>query len=313
MEGMTRTTGDRRERSGWRRYCGACLPLLILFLFLLVSCAGPQTVKTPARGVYHIVKKGETAYSIARAYGISLQDLAEVNNISDVSNIPEGSVIFIPAADSVIDDVMASAGKSGEVRRDGGGKDQKTSADKPPRAAETPPAIKTPAAKPGGGETAAAGPAVPAPPTPPEKPRAGVVEKPAAGEMKEDVKREKGRFDWPVNGIVKTRFGIQPNKTYHNWIQIVCPPGARVRAAAAGTVIFSAALKGFGETIILRHAGDYATVYTHLKKRNVKADQSVKKGKTIALAGETDEVGDTFINFEIRLKGKARNPLFYLP
>ena len=112
---------------------------------------------------------------------------------------------------------------------------------------------------------------------------------------------------------MKTRFGIQPNKTYHNWIKIVCPAGTQVRAAAAGTVIFSANLKDFGETIIIRHANDFATVYTHLKKRYVKADQNIKKGEAIALAGEIDEAGDTYINFEIRHKGKARNPLFYLP
>ncbi len=40
-------------------------------------------------------------------------------------------------------------------------------------------------------------------------------------EEKEQIKLEKKLFIWPVNGRVKTRFGIQPNKTYHNWIKIV--------------------------------------------------------------------------------------------
>ncbi|MBP7764582.1 MAG: M23 family metallopeptidase [Syntrophaceae bacterium] len=311
MEGMIRTADDRQRQSGLSRYRGALSLSLVLILLLLVSCAGPQTVKTPAKGVYHIVKKGETAYSIARAYGISLQDLAEVNNLSDVSNIAEGSVIFIPAADQVIDDVMVFAGKSAQAPRDAVGKEWKPPADKPPVTVGPQPALKAP--QPGSAETAEVGPAAPMPSAPPEKPRARMAEKPPAGAVKEEIKREKGRFDWPVKGTVKTRFGIQPNKTYHNWIQIVCPPGARVRSAAAGTVIFSAALKGFGETIILRHTGDYATVYTHLKKRTVKADRPVNKGEAIAVAGETDEAGETFINFEIRLKGKARNPLFYLP
>ncbi|MBP9650638.1 MAG: peptidoglycan DD-metalloendopeptidase family protein, partial [Syntrophaceae bacterium] len=136
-------------------------------------------------------------------------------------------------------------------------------------------------------------------------------EKPQVSEEK--VVMEKGRFAWPFRGEVKTRFGIQPNKTYHNWIKIACPAGTRVKAAASGTVIFSANLKDFGETVIIRHANDFATVYTHLSKRSVRTDQDVGKGQTIGHAGKTDEAGETYFNFEIRIKGKARNPLFYLP
>ncbi len=276
----------------------------------------PQVQKSPAKGVYHIVKKGETAYSIARAYSISLQDLAEINNISDVSSIKEGSVIFIPDADQVIDDVMVSAKKAdADAKRDTGLKDQKLpDQTKPSKPADlTRLEEKTPLEKPVSSEPSGVGPAV-APPQPvAEKTGPRIEEKPPTTEKKDEVKLEKGKLFWPVRGTVKTRFGIQPNKTYHNWIKIVCPAGTQVRAAAAGTVIFSASLKDFGETIIIRHSNDFATVYTHLKKRYVKADQNIKKGEVIALAGEIDETGDAYINFEIRLKGKARNPLFYLP
>jgi Membrane proteins related to metalloendopeptidases len=112
---------------------------------------------------------------------------------------------------------------------------------------------------------------------------------------------------------VKTRFGIQPNKTYHNWIKIVSVAGTPVKAAASGTVIFSSALKDYGETIIIRHEKEFATVYTHLNQRYVKIDQNVKKGETIASVGQKDKAGNAYINFEIRLRGKARNPLFFLP
>ncbi len=83
--------------------------MTVFSLSLLIACTGPQVQKEPAKGVYHIVKKGETAYSISRAYSISLQELARINNIKDVSNIKVGSVIFIPDAVYRIDDVMAAA------------------------------------------------------------------------------------------------------------------------------------------------------------------------------------------------------------
>lgn len=130
---------------------------------------------------------------------------------------------------------------------------------------------------------------------------------------KEKIKPDKNRFIWPVRGAVKSSFGIQPNKTYNNWIKIVSKPGAKVKAAAKGTVIFSSYLKNYGETIIIRHRDNYATVYTHLKKRYVKIDRDVKKGEPIAMLGEKDETGKVYMNFEIRLKGKARNPMIFLP
>jgi lipoprotein NlpD len=129
----------------------------------------------------------------------------------------------------------------------------------------------------------------------------------------EEIQIEKNRFIWPVRGSVKTSFGIQPNKTYHNWIKIVSPMGTKVKAAASGTVIFSSQLKNYGETVIIRHKDNFATVYTHLKKRYVKTDQNVKKGDLIAVVGEIDDTSNVYINFEIRLQGKARNPLFFLP
>jgi lipoprotein NlpD len=89
--------------------------------------------------------------------------------------------------------------------------------------------------------------------------------------------------------------------------------GTPVKAAASGTVIFSSALKDYGETIIIRHEKEFATVYTHLKKRHVKIDQNVKKGEIIALVGQKDKTGNAYLNFEIRLRGKARNPMFFLP
>jgi lipoprotein NlpD len=290
--------------------------LMILVFLLLVSCAGPDVQKSPAKGVYHIVKKGETAYRIARAYSIRLQDLAEANNINDVSSLEEGSVIFIPDADQVIDDVIVQAGKAGAgAKRDTGLKPAKIPDRK--KSSITGDVTQSQGKKPSDKPTVADPSSEDISVLQPQAlaPRKGkkIEEKQQIAEKKDEVKLEKGRFVWPVRGTVKTRFGIQPNKTYHNWIKITCPAGTQVKAAATGTVIFSASLKDFGETIIIRHVNDFATVYTHLKKRYVKADQNIKKGETIALVGEIDETRDAYINFEIRFKGKARNPLFYLP
>jgi lipoprotein NlpD len=310
-----------------------CFFCIFFPLQLTISCSGSQVQKTQAKGVYHRVKKGENAWSIARAYNIKLQDLAEINNIEDPSLIKEDTIFYIPDANQVIDDVMTyaksmnapanapvKADSSDSVKKsieNNNSKEEKKATGLQPapdkktvplpvtREKQTPTKVlprEEPVSKVG----------IPAQKGTDEKIESRSKAK-LPLEEKEKIQREEGRFIWPVRGSVETRFGIQPNKTYHNWIKIVSVPGAPVKAAASGTVIFSSALKDYGETIIIRHEKEFATVYTHLNKRYVKIDQNVKKGETIAGVGQKDEAGNTYINFEIRLRGKARNPLFFLP
>jgi len=259
------------------------LSIIIIFIALSIfsSCSGPQIINEQATGVYHRVKKGETAYSISRVYNIKLQDLADINNISDPSVIKEGTVLFIPGAKNVIEDVMAHVKEI----------DKNTTA--------KPEQIKKPDEA----------------PSQIERKKDQIDELPAEKDKIEtvDMKDTQKMFIWPVQGIVKTRFGRQPNKTYYNWIKIAAAAGTEVKAAANGTVIFSSHLRDYGQTVIIKHQNDFTTVYTHLTNRYVKADQSVKQGEKIALVGEKDKSGEAYINFEIRVKGKAGNPLLFLP
>ena len=49
-----------------------------------------------AQGIYHTVKRGDTLYRIAKTYGVDLQGLAEINNITDLATIKMGQKIFVP-------------------------------------------------------------------------------------------------------------------------------------------------------------------------------------------------------------------------
>jgi septal ring factor EnvC (AmiA/AmiB activator) len=133
------------------------------------------------------------------------------------------------------------------------------------------------------------------------------------GVQSENIKFDKERFIWPVKGKIQSKFGVQPNGMYYNGIKISAKEGTPVLAAAGGTVIFCASLKDYGETIIIKHEEDYATVYSNLGSRAVNVDDLIKKGNRIALLGKSDRRREAFINFEIRYKNKARNPLFFLP
>jgi murein DD-endopeptidase MepM/ murein hydrolase activator NlpD len=124
----------------------------------------------------------------------------------------------------------------------------------------------------------------------------------------ESRKKEK-LFLWPVSGKVVSRFGTVENNEPSNGIKILAAEKAPVVAAAAGKVIFSGSLKDLGETIIIKHSEDYATVYTHLDKRLKMLNDQLMQGEDIGVLNQTNP----FLHFEIRHNNEARNPLFLLP
>jgi murein DD-endopeptidase MepM/ murein hydrolase activator NlpD len=60
-------------------------------------------------------------------------------------------------------------------------------------------------------------------------------------------------------------FGVRQG-VMHSGVNIAAPGGTPVHAADAGVVIFVGRLPGYGNTIIIRHAKDYVTVYALTEK-----------------------------------------------
>ena len=117
---------------------------------------------------------------------------------------------------------------------------------------------------------------------------------------------------WPVSGRVSSRFGMR-NGAHHDGIDIPARMGTPVRAAEAGRVVHSDdALAGYGNMIIVKHAGQLSTVYAHNRKNLVRLGQFVKKGEVIAEVGQTGRATTPHVHFEVRRDGRARNPLNYL-
>lgn len=119
-------------------------------------------------------------------------------------------------------------------------------------------------------------------------------------------------FIWPVRGKLSSRFGVYKGMR-HNGIKISGKEGTSILASAGGTVIHSAPIKYYGETIIIKHNSIYSTVYSHLKERIVHTGSTVNKGEKIGLLGKEEKTGKPCLHFEIRYKNRAKNPLYYLP
>lgn len=124
---------------------------------------------------------------------------------------------------------------------------------------------------------------------------------------------KKGMFSWPVRGRVIRHFGMH-NGLRHDGIDIEAPAGTQVRAAGSGKVIFSDHLEGYGNTIIVQHAQDYATVYANNRENFVGSGQWVSRDKTIATVGASGRRrSGPHLHFQIRRYNQPRNPMFYLP
>jgi murein DD-endopeptidase MepM/ murein hydrolase activator NlpD len=128
----------------------------------------------------------------------------------------------------------------------------------------------------------------------------------------------RGRADapsliWPVSGRVSSGFGLR-HGAHHDGLDIPMAPGTPIRAAEAGRVIHSGGgLSGYGNTIILRHAGRLSTVYAHNRKNLVRVGEFVERGQVIGEVGKTGRASTPHLHFEVRRDGSPIDPIDYLP
>jgi murein DD-endopeptidase MepM/ murein hydrolase activator NlpD len=125
----------------------------------------------------------------------------------------------------------------------------------------------------------------------------------------------KGRFGWPVSGVVTSGFGQRCSGSYcrmHNGIDIAAPIGTAVGASAAGTVIGAGSQGGYGNTVIIDHGDGFTTLYAHLAAISVSAGQRVGRGTIVGTVGMTGNSTGPHLHFEIRYNGVPQDPMAYL-
>jgi murein DD-endopeptidase MepM/ murein hydrolase activator NlpD len=125
--------------------------------------------------------------------------------------------------------------------------------------------------------------------------------------------RGEGVFIWPLtSGTLTSSFGPR-GRSFHDGIDIGASPGTVVRAAREGDVIYSDTLRGYGNVLIVQHAGGYVTVYAHNEENLVDAGSRVRQGQSVAKVGRSGRTSGPNLHFEIRKDNVARNPIYFLP
>jgi murein DD-endopeptidase MepM/ murein hydrolase activator NlpD len=113
---------------------------------------------------------------------------------------------------------------------------------------------------------------------------------------------------------VSSGFGMRRHPIAQAWIKhqgidYAAPTGTRVRAVGDGVVEFAGMKGNYGNVVILRHHGQYTTVYAHLNRVAVRRGARVAQNDTIGAVGQTGWATGPHLHYEFRVAGEPRNPL----
>jgi murein DD-endopeptidase MepM/ murein hydrolase activator NlpD len=245
-----------------------------------------HAASAPARSQSeHVVSPGETMTGIAKRYNVPLKDLAKANRIEPYAQLKMGDRLVIPGRFAEAK-APAAAPKPAQTQAQA----------QPPKAAPAP----APAQK-----MAAAAPA----------PTALAVS--SSGNVNEEDVKGSGSgspaFRWPVRGRIIAGFGPKPNGQQNDGINLSVPEGTPIKAAEDGVVAYSGnELKGYGNLVLIRHPNGFVTAYAHASELMVKRGDTIKRGQTIAKAGQTGTVTSPQVHFEIRKGSSPVDPTQYL-
>jgi murein DD-endopeptidase MepM/ murein hydrolase activator NlpD len=107
-------------------------------------------------------------------------------------------------------------------------------------------------------------------------------------------------------------YGSYPH--FHTGIDLVEPFGSAVYAADDGVVaLVGRTGSGYGNYVVIAHAGGLDTLYGHLSSILVRAGQHVTQGTPVGLEGSTGNSTGPHLHFELRIGQKPIDPRPYLP
>lgn len=147
-----------------------------------------------------------------------------------------------------------------------------------------------------------------------KKPVAVNTETPVAFRSDRPFSGLKGSLRLPVPGELMNRFGAPREGGGMSWkgLFIRAAEGTVVKAIAAGQVVFSEWLRGFGNLIIVDHGEGYMSLYSNNESLYKQVGDRVQPGDAIATVGNSGGQPDTGLYFEMRHQSRPVNPLLWV-
>ncbi|WP_309085404.1 M23 family metallopeptidase [Chelativorans sp.] len=251
----------------------------------------------------YTVASGDTLYGIARRTGASVTAIKQANALPADGSIRIGQRLTIPGAATLASATPAKKAADPVTTGTAVRPSSKPAAPKTTTVAAT--AKPTPAAE--------EAPKVAAY-TPPTESRPKAVEAVDQTEVAAVAPESTGvgRLRWPAQGRVVSNFGSNGGRR-SDGIDIAVPEGTPIHAAENGVVIYAGdGLKGFGNTVLVRHEDGLVTVYGHASEVKVKRGEKVRRGQEIATSGMTGDADRPKLHFEVRKGTNPVDPMTYL-
>jgi murein DD-endopeptidase MepM/ murein hydrolase activator NlpD len=150
----------------------------------------------------------------------------------------------------------------------------------------------------------------------PAKAAAKAAAAPAAEETTASIaasaKSSATEFRWPAKGRVISGFGSKGGAS-NDGINISLPEGTPVKAAEGGVVAYAGnELKGYGNLVLIRHPDGWVSAYAHNGDIKVKRGDTVARGQTVAVSGQSGNVSSPQLHFELRKGSTPVDPMPHL-
>jgi len=99
----------------------------------------------------------------------------------------------------------------------------------------------------------------------------------------------------------------------HRGVDYAAPRGTPVVSTAVGKVMFIGSKGGYGNTVVIRHGGQYSTLYGHLNsfQKGLRMGQSVRQGEVVGYVGATGLATGPHLHYEFRVNGTHTDPLSF--
>jgi len=133
------------------------------------------------------------------------------------------------------------------------------------------------------------------------------------------IAAQKAPFATPVKDAFRftSSFGLRRDPTRggqrpHKGVDFAAPVGTPLYATADGVVTYAGWSTGYGKLVKIQHEFGIETRYAHQNRIRVKVGQRVSRGDRIGDMGSSGRVTGNHLHYEVRVGGKAVNPMIYI-